>query len=77
MSRLTREEVLHIVGRMDDFRVAEIIASGATKDELLEARQWVSSDDSIQRALHRQPHGRVARLCEILSADEPDLEEGY
>lgn len=77
MSRVTREDVLHIVGRLDDLRIAEIIASGATKDELLEARQWVAGDDSIQRALHRQPRGRVARLCEILAADERDFDEGY
>ena len=66
---LTRSDVLAIVGRLDDARIAEIIASGATAAELTEAFAIV---DAGEAGVPRQPSGRVARLCEILSADMPE-----
>ncbi|MDJ0949296.1 MAG: hypothetical protein QNJ94_10260 [Alphaproteobacteria bacterium] len=71
MGMLTREEIIEIVGRIDDQRIAEIIGTGATGSELLEAWTWLASKEVSGRFNHRRPRGRAARLCEILSADEP------
>ena len=69
---MTREDVIEIAGPLDDGRVLQILKTGATRDELLEAFTWVSADDAMARELHHQPHGRVAQLCEIL--ERPDIE---
>ena len=72
---LTHDEVIEIVGPLDDFRVAEIIATGATAAELLEAFERVSSAADLGAELERPLSGTVAQLFEILSADEPEPRE--
>jgi hypothetical protein len=76
--RLTRERVLALVGRsrIDDHAVAEIIRSGATELELLEAVNRMTRGSSDVGAEKRKPMGRnVARLCDILAAAGQDLSE--
>ncbi len=72
---LTREQVIEICGRLDDFRIANIIGTGATAAELMEARTWLASDDYMAAALKRSANGRVARLVELLRADEPEWDD--
>ena len=67
---MTKEEIIKIVGHIEDPLVAEIIRSGASNQELQEAFEWVFSDDTISKEAHIQPHGRVAKLCEILELSE-------
>ncbi len=69
---VTRSDVLTIAGQLDDTRIAEIIATKATVAELVEARQWVLSNDTP--GIHRQRSPRVNRLCEILDSVRPDDE---
>lgn len=71
MGTLTRDRVIEIVGRIDDQRIAEIIATGATEAELIEAWTWLGAKEVTGRFDHRRPTGRSARLCDILAADEP------
>lgn len=72
---LTRERVEAIMGRLDDIKMAEILATGASEPELLEARRWTEgyvrtvSDDLPVRA------SVVSRLTEIIAADEPDWDD--
>jgi len=75
MSRVTPEEVREIVGRISDFRIAEIIATGATAAEVLEAFTWLTEDEHLGGDLQRPLTGTVAQVYEILRADEPDWEE--
>ncbi|HKZ97425.1 MAG TPA: hypothetical protein VJ045_10650 [Hyphomicrobiaceae bacterium] len=71
---MTREDVILVVGPMDDSLIFEIIETGATKEELEEAIAWLYADDAMTRALHHQPHGTVAELCEILSRSEIEID---
>lgn len=73
MTTLDRDSILAIVGRLGDRGVAEIIASGATAEELLEAFVLAQAGETGDPA--RQPAGLVARLVEILLADSPAPEE--
>lgn len=66
---VTASDIGEIVGELDPAAVASIIATGATRDELLEAFSWLSSDDSLHRALHHGPRGRVAQVYDILDAE--------
>ena len=67
---MTREEIIKIAGDLDEALIIEIIHCGATSEELLQAFEWVFSDDTISRETHRQPWGRVAKLCTILERSE-------
>ncbi|MGI9568435.1 MAG: hypothetical protein ACR2PH_01545 [Desulfobulbia bacterium] len=67
---MTREEIIKIAGHLDEALIIEIIDCGATSGELLQAFEWVFSDDTISKELHRQPRGRVASLCKILERSE-------
>ncbi|MEE8279165.1 MAG: hypothetical protein V3R55_00505 [Alphaproteobacteria bacterium] len=72
MASLTRERVVKIVGRIDDGRVAEVIATGATPAELMEAFTWLGSDEYLGGELEHSLRGRVAQLYDILAADESE-----
>jgi hypothetical protein len=75
MLSLTRDQVIEICGRLDDMRIANIIATGASPAELMEARTWLASDDYLGGDLGRSANGRVARLVDLLRADENDWDD--
>jgi hypothetical protein len=52
--------------------VAEIIATGATKEELAEAYAWMQSDEALINAGRSLPSGRVGQIVTILQAVEDD-----
>jgi len=71
MKKLSRDEIAAIVGPLDDARIAEIIATGATPAELTEAFGWLTRNGEMGAQLRHSLHGTVARLYEILKRDEP------
>lgn len=65
MSELTRDEVLAAVHPLDDATVAEVIATGVTKEELAQACKFAGRE--FKRHEHRDvPTGRVGRVISIL-----------
>ncbi len=75
MPPLTHDEVAHAVGDIDDVKLAEIIATGATLEELEEAVTWASVINRIGKDLERPLAGVVAEIYDILTADEAYEEE--
>jgi hypothetical protein len=75
MTRLTRDDVIKAVGGVDDVTIAEIIATGATAEELAEAQAWIVNDDPLLNAGKPLPGGRVRELIDILAELEPDEDE--
>jgi hypothetical protein len=73
--RITKDDVDEIVGRLDDAAAVAVIATGASRDELLEAYAWLTADDAQHRRLHQEPHGVVARLYDLLEAEIQPPEE--
>jgi hypothetical protein len=80
MASLTRKDIAALFGDLDDVVVADIIATGATAEELAEAHAWLANDEPLLNAGRPLPGGRVARLVDILAAiseeeqaDEPAL----
>src|SRR6266481_2067592 len=71
MKRVTREDVTKAVGRVDDVTIAEIIGTGATADELAEARAWLVNDEPLLNAGKPLATGRVRELIDILAELEP------
>lgn len=70
MARLTRDDITAIVGPLDDTRIARIIEIGATAAEVTEAFSRLSRTGTMGE-LHRQMHGTVAEIYDILRQDEP------
>jgi hypothetical protein len=75
MNRVTRDDVVKAVGPVDDVTIAQIIGTGATVDELAEARAWMANDEPLMNAGKPLPSGRVGELIEILSELEPEEDE--
>ena len=75
MTPLTRQAVQRILGPVDDHMVAELLATGASEEELREAWTWANSDEALVNEQRPFPTGRAAELVEILSASPVDDEE--
>ncbi|WP_134495550.1 hypothetical protein [Microvirga pakistanensis] len=71
--RLTRDEVMALTGRSDDRVVTDILTMGASRAELAEARAWLENDEAMLNAGRPIPAGRIARLVEMLQADDEDM----
>ena len=71
----TAEEVLEIVGPLDDSVLMRIVETEATSAEVLEAFTWATVDDQIGTELEHGPTGAVARVYEILKREEPEPDE--
>lgn len=71
---MTSEDVIAVLGPVDETLLANIIATGATAAELAEAFAWINSEEALIGEGRRLPTGKVAELVDLLSAEE-DWEE--
>jgi hypothetical protein len=69
------EEIIDIVGPLDDAVLVRIVETEASAVEVLEAFTWATADDQIGTELERAPRGAVARVYEILKEEEPEPDE--
>jgi hypothetical protein len=75
-TKLTRQQVEEVMGRLDDLKLAEIIETGASSPELVEARRWIEGyQRTVPDDLPLRP-SVVDALCDILRSDEPEWEDG-
>ncbi|MDI5930122.1 hypothetical protein [Rhizobium leguminosarum] len=72
---ITSKDVIAILGPADETLVAEVIATGATQVELVEAFAWVNNDEAMLGEGRRLPTGRVAALVDLLSPDEEEQDK--
>ncbi len=75
MAALTLEAIERVLGPKDMTLAAEIIATGATEEELVEAHAWVVSDEGLVNDMRPFPAGRIALLIDILRPIEGVQEE--
>jgi hypothetical protein len=59
MTRVTRDDVINAVGVVDDVTIAQIIGTGASAEELAEAKAWLSNDEPLMNAGKPLAKGRV------------------
>lgn len=69
---ITREEILSVLGPVDDEVVADVMATQASIEELREAWGWLHNDEVLLGAGRPLPGTRVGRLIDLL---EPDADE--
>ena len=75
MTRISRDDVTKAFGPVDDVTVAQIIGTGASPEELAEAKAWLSNDEPLMNAGKPLAKGRVGHLVEILTDLEDSEEE--
>ena len=78
MPSLTRNEVIAVLGAADDDLIVQIIGTGATQADLVEAYAWLKSDEALVNEGRTLPSGLVGALVEILQTAEEaeELEMG-
>ncbi|MBA8909713.1 hypothetical protein N7E70_024810 [Aminobacter sp. NyZ550] len=70
---MTREDVVSVLGRVDDEMIAELILTEASLTELKEAWAWVFGDDALMGEGRPLPGSRVAALIDLIAPDEDDV----
>ncbi|EJC84058.1 hypothetical protein Rleg4DRAFT_6171 [Rhizobium leguminosarum bv. trifolii WSM2297] len=69
---MTLQDVVAVLGPVDETLVSAVIATGATQAELAEAWAWISNDEALMGEGRRLPTGRVATLADLLKDDEDE-----
>ena len=72
MTALTRDEILSALGPVEDTLVSDILTTGASSEEFVQARSWLANDEAPINAGEPLASGRVARLMELLETLEED-----
>jgi hypothetical protein len=67
---ITRDEIVSILGAVDDELVSELMGTGASAEELREAWGWLHNDEALMGAGRPLPGTRVGALIEMLESDE-------
>ncbi|TCU73445.1 hypothetical protein EDE08_104541 [Bradyrhizobium sp. R2.2-H] len=73
--RITRDDLIKATGAVDDVTIAQLIATGATVDELAEALAWLANDEPMMNSGRPLATGRVRELVDILVELEPDEDD--
>jgi hypothetical protein len=73
--RITRDDLIKATGAVDDVTIAQMIATGATVDELAEALAWLANDEPMMNSGRPLATGRVRELVDILVELEPDEDD--
>lgn len=71
---IASDDVITILGPVDETLVADVIATGATQAELAEAFAWINNDEALIGEGRPLPSGRVATLVDLLVSDEDEME---
>ena len=68
MAAATRADIIAALGPIDGLVIAEILGTGATREELAEASAWIANDEALLNLGQPLARGRVSRLVEIIAA---------
>lgn len=63
---LTHDDVVHIVGDLEDTKVAAILAMGPTTQEIEEAVAWAEAESDVMGEMEKPLTGVAARIYDIL-----------
>jgi hypothetical protein len=69
---MVRQDVVSVLGPIDEALVTEIIATNATAEELSDAWAWVNNDEALISEGRHLPDGKVAELVDLLSSSEDE-----
>ena len=71
---ITHDELRRLCGDVPEWKLAALAASGATAEEIEEALAWIAGESDVMGEERRPAAGPVARVYDILRADEESWE---
>jgi hypothetical protein len=69
---MVRKDVVSVLGPVDETLIAEIIATGASFDDLREAWAWLNGDEALMSEGRPLPGTRIAALIDLLEPQEDE-----
>ena len=69
-----RADVIRLLGDLDDHKVVEILGTGASYPELEQVAAWLEREDDVMGELRRPLTGNAARIYEIVSREEDEVD---
>ncbi|CDN57824.1 Hypothetical protein RG1141_PA09920 (plasmid) [Neorhizobium galegae bv. officinalis bv. officinalis str. HAMBI 1141] len=69
---LSSENIIAVLGPVDETLVADILATGASVRDLAEAWAWVNADEALMNEGRKLPTGKVAELVDLLEIDDEE-----
>lgn len=74
---LSMADIRELLGPVDETTVADVLRTGASREEIIEAVAWMNADEALANA-HRKPaSGKSAEVIDILAASEEDDEPDF
>lgn len=72
-----RDQVIHVFGPIDDDTILQIIATGASEAELLEARERLERPGEVAEETRHSLTGVVGEIVEIVQSAEPEPDDSH
>jgi hypothetical protein len=67
---VTHDDILHLCGELPAWKIAKILTSEATYEDLKTAMTWAGGQDDVIGPAEHPLTGRAAYLYEVITADE-------
>ena len=67
---ITPEDVIQVIGRIEDERIVAIVATGGTLEDLEEAAMYAEQEDDVMGELRKPLTGVAADIYDILTRDQ-------
>jgi len=71
---MTYDDIVSVLGSIDDDLAAGLIATGASVDELREAWHWLNNDEAMMGEGRPLPDSRVGQLIDLLEPHDNGLD---
>jgi len=71
---MTYDDIVSVLGSIDDDLAAGLIATGASVDELREAWNWLNNDEALMGDGRPLPDTRVSQLIDLLEPDDDGVD---
>lgn len=69
---LSREQVIGVLGRIDDLKLAQILGAKPTLVQLTEAKLMLAGQETMAQMLGRSTDPVAIQVLDILKADEAE-----
>jgi len=69
MNEASRDDVTRILGRIDDVKLAAVMAREPRRDEVIQAKIWLARADLRGTGASQAPSGKVGRVNKALRTD--------
>ena len=68
--QITRDDIIHLFGQVNDHRVVEILETDANLEDLEEAATWLADESDVMGEARLPLTGRAGQVYEILARDK-------